>query len=248
MLRESLQNTRFRWCFGNRRAKRRLRRAARDAFRPGGTFAGAVEKQLNRLPVVVRGCAVGIQRAGHRQLCTFDAEKTLSVVPRGVVRNDFRVLVIRELAGMPHVRPFAGLTERVLAETALEAEQALFEVVAKGRQLVDETGRGVIMGVDRDFRWRLNGADGHYYYAASLEEAADLTGSRERRRFIASIRELYHGQAVHLKRMRAEEIVETADVFRVRQSVEGATGAPGTMTIRVRKTRETEETLLTRSF
>ncbi|HEU4366454.1 MAG TPA: hypothetical protein VFT13_13435 [Candidatus Krumholzibacteria bacterium] len=247
MLRESLRNTRFRWCFGNRRAKRRLRRAARTAFRPGGTFSLAMVRQLNRLPVVVRGCAAGIQKTGYRQLCTFDAEKNLSVVPRGVVQYDFKALMVSELAGMAQVREFSGLTERVLAAAALEAERALFDVIAKGRQLVDDTGRGMIMGADRDFRWKLNGSDGHYYYAASLQEGADLTNSRDRRRFLAAMRELYQGQTVHLKRMRVEEISETRETFRIRQTVESGNG-PATMTIRVRKTRETEETILTRSF
>lgn len=202
-------------------------------------------RQLNRLPVVVRGCAAGIQKSGNRQLCTFDAEKTLAVVPRGVVRYDFRILAVRELASLAQVKAFSGLTERVVAATALEAEQVLFDVVAKGRQLVDETGRGIIMGGDRDFRWKLNGTDGHYYYAASLDGKADLTNSRDRRRFLAAMRELYQGQTVHLKRMRAEEVSETTEAFRIRQSIDGGSGAPVTMTIRVRKTRETEETTLT---
>lgn len=168
------------------------------------------------------------------------------MVPRGVVRHDYKALVIGELAGTPEARQFPGLTERMAAATTLEAELVFFNIVAKGRQLVDETGRGIIMGADRDFRWKLNGADGHYYYAASLQERTDLNDSRERRRFLAAMRELLQGQTVHLKRMQVEEIAETREAFRIRQTLGAGRGAPVTMTIRTRKIRETEEIILTR--
>ncbi|HEX5131689.1 MAG TPA: hypothetical protein VFX92_04280 [Candidatus Krumholzibacteria bacterium] len=245
MLRDALRNTRYRWWFGRPRARRKLRRAARGAFRPGGTFCIAAEKQLNKLPAVLRVCAAGIRKSGHRQLCTFDADKFLVAVPRGIVQNDYRVMVIQSLVELPQVRGFAGLTERVLTATTREAECMLFERVAKGRQIVDETGRGIIMDVDRDFRWRLNGVDGHYYYAATLESTLDLTGNRERRRFIAALKDLFHGQTVHLKRMRSEEISETTEGFRLRQTIEAAGARSHTTTVRIRKTRETEETVLT---
>ncbi|MDH4036294.1 MAG: hypothetical protein OEX18_00560 [Candidatus Krumholzibacteria bacterium] len=193
-------------------------------------------KQLGQLPRVVRGCAIGIQRTGHRQLCTFDPTAAIVVVPRGVVRNDIKVLLVRELAGLAQVRDFNGLTERVLSWAAIGAETALFDYIARGKQHVDESGRGIILGGDSDFRWNINATNGHYYYAASLEERVDLTGSRERRRFLAGIRELYQGQTVHLKRMRAEEARETAEAFRLLQKMDPR--ARETAADRARRIRE----------
>lgn len=235
-LREALRTTHLQWWFGNTRARRRLRRAVRNAFRPGGTFCAATVKQLGQLPRVVRGCAIGIQRTGHRQLCTFDPTAAIVVVPRGVVRNDIKVLLVRELAGLAQVRDFNGLTERVLSWAAIGAETALFDYIARGKQHVDESGRGIILGGDSDFRWNINATNGHYYYAASLEERVDLTGSRERRRFLAGIRELYQGQTVHLKRMRAEEARETAEAFRLLQKMDPR--ARETAADRARRIRE----------
>ena len=240
-LREALRSTRLQWCFGKARARRRLQRDVRAAFRPGGTFCAATVKHLNQLPVVIRACAVAIQRTGHRQLCTFDASAAIVVVPRGIVQNDVKVVLVRELTGLAQVRAFAGLTERVLAVMALDAEQAFFGYIAKGKQLVDASGRGVILEADAEFRWDLNGAEGHYYYASSLDERVDLTGGRERRRFLGSIKELFRGQTVHLKRMRPDEARETAEAFRLMQKLDGR--ARETAADRARRIRQTESAL-----
>jgi hypothetical protein len=245
-MREALRNTRCKWWFGNRRARRVLHRNVRTAFRPGGTFSNAMAKQLSRLPIVVRSTAIGIQKSGHRQLYTFDATTSLSVVLRGVVRNDYKVLMVKELAQMPHVQPFPGLAERVIAKVALEAEDRFFEFMARGRPYVDESGRGIILEVDRDFRWRLDGTNGHYFYAASMDEGVDLTSNKERRRFMGTIKEMVQAQTVFLARMRAEEVAEMREGFRLKRRVDSQSG-DGTMTLRLRRTREvvreTEEVL-----
>jgi hypothetical protein len=238
-MRESLRNTSARWWFGKSRARSRLFATVRTAFRPGGTFCAATVKQLNQLPVVIRSCAAVIKKTGHRQLCTFDTSAAIVVVPRGVVRNDVKVILVRELTGLSQVRVFNGLTERVLTWVAANAESALFDRVAKGKQLVDESGRGVILGADRDFRWNINGMDGHYYYATSLNERVDLTNGRERRRFLNDIRELFQGQTVHLKRMRSDEARETAEAFRLLQKMDTRTRE--TPADRARRIRETAD-------
>ena len=241
-MRESLRSTRLRWWFGKSRARRRLHRTVRTTFRPGGTFCAAAVKQANRLPIVIRSCAATIKKTGHRQLCTFDAASAIVVVPRGVVQNDIRVIMVRELSGLSQVRAFSGLTEPVLASIAVDAERAFFAFVSRGKQLVDESGRGIVLGADPDFRWNLNGVDGHYYYATSLDERVDLTNSRERRKFIGATRELFRGQTVHLKRMRPDETRETAEAFRLLQRMDGR--ARETPVDRARRIRETEEVLL----
>ena len=237
VLRETLRNTPVRWFFGNVRAQRALRRSVRRAFRPRGTFCAATVKHLNRLPLLIRSGAVKIQKAGHRELCTFDATAAIVVVPRGVVRNDVKAALVRELTAMSQVRAFNGLAERVLSSVAVEAETVFFNYVVKGGQLVDETGRGVVLGADADFRWNVGGTNGHYYYAASLEEGVDLSGTRERRRFLSDIRELFHGQAVHLKRLRSDEAHEMAETFRLLQRFDGRrTDSPAERARRIRAT------------
>jgi hypothetical protein len=218
-LRDELKNTRWRWFDGERRARQRLYRSARTAFRPGSTFSGALRKRLNQLPLVIRACAVEIQQSGYRQLCTYDSEKFFAVVPRGIVQADFRSYLLKKLAEWPQVQHFRGLTERVIVATAAEAEVTLFNHLDKSSFLVDESGRGLIVEVDRGFAWRINGADGHYCYACSLDEdhKVDLTGRRERRTFLASIEEMARGQNVYLRRLRPAEIGEVVDAFKLRR-------------------------------
>jgi hypothetical protein len=136
-----------------------------------------------------------------------------------MVQADFRSFLLKKLTEWPQVQHFRGLTERVVAAMAAEAEVALFNYLAKSNFLVDENGRGLIVEVDRAFAWRINGADGHYCYACSLYEdrKMDLTGRRERRAFLASIEEMARGQNVYLRRLRPEEIREVVDAFKLRR-------------------------------
>ncbi len=188
--------------------------------------------------MVIRASALAIQRTAHRSLCTFNKSTALAVVPRGVVRNDFKTTMLRELVGLPQVRSFPGLTEKIVAMFALDAESLLFDYVAKGKPHVDESGRGIILEVDREFRWKLNGVDGHYYYLCSLDESIDLTANKERRRFVNATREIVHAQTVYLTRMRPEEIAETSEAFRLRLAL-GTRGAESSaMALKSRPARE----------
>jgi hypothetical protein len=218
-LRDELRNTPWRWLGGEQRARYRLYRSARTAFRPGSTFSGKLRKHLGSLPVVIRACAMEIRQSGYRQLCTYDPAKFFAVVPRGIVQADFKAYLLRKLSEIPQVQRFNGLAERVVAYAAVEAEFVLFNALEKSGTLVDENGRGLIVEVDRAFQWKINGADGHYCYAGSLDEAAkvDLTNRRERRSFLAAIQEMSRAQNVYLRRLRPEEVAEAVDAFKLRR-------------------------------
>lgn len=226
-LRDALRRTPNRWILGDRRARRRLHKEARLAFSPRGTFAGMLKKQLDQLPLLVRSCAIIIRRSGYQPLNTVDGNRGLCVVPRGVLQNDFKAQLKRELVDLPQVRAFRGLTERVITAAAVEAESTLFDYLAKGNSLVDATGRGLIMDVDRDFRWKLNGADGHYYYAYSTEERIDLAAKKECKRFVAAMQESLKGQAVYLKRLSGSEVADIAEALQLRRILEASTESTG---------------------
>lgn len=226
-LRDALRRTPNRWLFGERRARRLLRREARLAFGSRGTFAGMLKKQLDQLPLLVRGCAIVIRRSGYQTLNTIDGNRGLCVVPRGVLQNDFRVQLLRELVDLPQVRAFRGLTERVIAAASVESEAILFDFLAKGSTLVDATGRGLIIGVDREFRWKINGADGHYYYAYSTEEKVDLAAKKECKRFVSTMQESLKGQSVYLKRLSGAEVADVAEALQMRRILEASTESNG---------------------
>lgn len=226
-LRDALRRTPNRWFLGERRARRLLRKEARLAFGSRGTFAGMLKKQLDQLPLLVRGCAIVIRRSGYQTLNTIDGNRGLCVVPRGVLQNDFRVQLLRELVDLPQVRAFRGLTERVIAAASVESEAILFDFLAKGNTLVDATGRGLIIGVDREFRWKINGADGHYYYAYSTEEKVDLAAKKESKRFVTTMRESLKGQSVYLKRLSGAEVADVAEALQMRRILEASTESNG---------------------
>lgn len=233
-MRAALRNTRARWLFGEWRARRRLHRAARTAFRPRGVFSETLRKHADGLPAVIRACGQGVRALGYTGLCTYDGEKVLAVVPRAIVQNDFRAVLLRDLSGLPQVKDFAGLTERVITSAAADAEAALFDHLEMRAPLVDETGRGLVVDVDRDFPWKLGPDAGHYYYAWATDERADLTLRRERRRFLAALEEALRAQCVHLKRMPPDEIADLRNAIELRR-LAGA----GPARARVRVTRET---------
>jgi hypothetical protein len=216
-LRDALRNTRQRWFFGDFRARRKIYRAARTAFRRNGTFSEALRKRASRLPTVVRSCGIAIRKLGYANLCTYDSEKVLAVVPRAIVQNDFRVHLLRELTELPQVKEFKGLPERVIASAAIEAEAVLFDYLDRGAPLVDESGRGLIIAVEREFAWKLGRVDGHYYYAYVLSETTDLTLRKERKRFVSSMNEVLQSQRVHLKRLPGDEITDLRSALHIRR-------------------------------
>lgn len=226
-LRDAVRRTPNRWFLGERRARRLLRREAKIAFGPRGTFAGTIKKQCDQLPLLVRGCAIIIRRSGYQRLNTVDGNRGLCVVPRGVLQNDFRAQMLRELVDLPQVRAFRGLTERVVTAVSNEAEAILFDHIAKGNPLVDASGRGLIIGADRDFRWKVHGSDGHYYYAYSTEERIDLAAKKECRRFIGAMQESLKGQSVYLKRLSGGEVADIAEALQMRRILEASTESPG---------------------
>jgi hypothetical protein len=226
-LRDALRRTSNRWFFGSQRARGTLHKEAKIAFGPRGTFAGMLKKQLDQLPLLVRGCAIVIRRSGYPPLNTVVGNCGLCVVPRGVLLNDLKAQLQRELVDLTQVRSFRGLTERVITAAAAEAEAVLFDYLAKGNQLVDATGRGLIIDVDRDFRWKVNGADGHYYYAYSTEEKIDLAAKKEFKRFITSMQEGLKGQSVYLKRLSGAEVANIAEALQMRRILEAGAGSTG---------------------
>jgi len=226
-LRDAWRRLPNRWFFGERRARRLLRKEAKIAFGRRGTFAGILKKHLDQLPLLVRSCAIIIRRSGYAPLNTIDGNRGLCVVPRGVVVNDFKVQLVRELAELPQVRGFRGLTERVVTAAAHESEAILFEFLAKGNPLVDSTGRGLIMDVDRAFRWKINNIDGHYYYAYSTEERIDLAAKKEGKKFISAMQEGLKGQSVYLKRLSSSEVADISEALQMRRILEAGTVSTG---------------------
>jgi hypothetical protein len=201
-----------RWFFGKRRARNQLLKAAQRELSPNASFAERLTVELNKLPEFIGRNASNIRRRNLKDLYTIHEERTLVVVPRGIVHHDFGVTLVRALEGAPELDPFPGLARRVLQAAGEEAERLLFNDVEK-RGLYPETlGRGAVVAVDRDVKWQINGFDGHYVFGWTADETVKLTEGRSLRRFKGRIKEALKGQHVHLVRLNGMDrrhIVET---------------------------------------
>jgi len=209
-----LLRTRARWFFGAHRARRRLERAAKRVFDPAAPFALELERYLDDLPAVVRRIGLAIRRRGHCDLFTVDGDKTIIVIPRGIVKNDFTTILMRELADSPHAGGLPGLARRLLPVLAEEAEDLLFKNVLKGRDSVDKDGGAFLLAVDPNFRWAIQGTNGHYFLAMTSDDV-DFSNRRSRRRFRADVSDILHAQQVFLKRMDGVKRAAVAEPFRV---------------------------------
>ncbi|MDH3197176.1 MAG: hypothetical protein OEO21_02955 [Candidatus Krumholzibacteria bacterium] len=212
---EIYERTPVRWFLGRWRARQVLVRDARRALRPGAPFAVETERRLGQLQSVVRAVAAAIQRRGHRDLVTVEEERWLIVIPRAVVQSDFRAFLVKELGDAETLRALPGLARRALSALAAEAEVLLFRDLARGRDHVDESGRGALLGVDAEFRWRLGSVDGHYYYGHIGVRGADLGGRGRLRSFKSKMREVRQGQDVHLRRLPSHERAAIAEALRI---------------------------------
>lgn len=202
-----------RWFFGKARARQKLYKIARKALTPQAPFVKQLENNLQDFTVVIRKLAVAIRKRGHKDLSSADNMKALVVVPRGIIQVDFRLYVQKNLADSPYLTQFPGLARRVIEVVTREAESRLFHFLEKGGQQVDATKKGLLMGVDRVFPWKLNESDGHYYYAYTGSEYQALTDKKTLRQFTESMEEVMYGQAVYLKRLNSLQRAEVTETF-----------------------------------
>jgi hypothetical protein len=239
-LREALRNTRQRWFFGETRARQRLYADARNAFRPRGTFSDAMKKRADELPAVVRSCALAIRKGAFGHMSTFDADHCVCVVPRSIIQNDFRAHMLRALVELPQVQAFQGLTEDIVSAAAMDAEASLFQFLGRRSQLVDSTGHGLILEVDAAFPWKLGGSEGHYVFAWTSDERMDLSGRRDRKRFLSAVAEMRDAQTVYLKRMTPADVQDLRTAIDLRR-LAGARTAGHSAHAKVRIVAETRE-------
>jgi len=209
-----LAQTQWRWLFGRARCRLRLYRTARMILKPGGEWAQAVSRRLDRLPLVIRKVGIFIKRRGHKDLFSADAGKALVVIPRALVQNDFIIFLEDEVGRHSTVKDIAGLARRALRVVAFDAEAIFFKQFEKGKQLLDDTGKSMLVAVDPEFGWKLNKVDGHYFYAYSGDGDRDLTRRGDRRKFESEMKEVLSGQQIYLKQLRSEKVAEIAGAFR----------------------------------
>jgi hypothetical protein len=214
VLHRTIKSKKWGWFFGEQRARRTLHRAAKSALHPHAPFSVALEYHLNRLPVIVRKIGMIIKHRGLKDLYSADSSRALLVIPRGIVQHDFARYLLKKLADAPQLSDLWQLSNRVLKYSALEAERIFFDFFAKSRIYPDPEGKGIFIGVDPDYAWKLNGINGHYYFAYYGRRDNGLTKRKTLNRFKTDMEEVLNGQEIHLRRLKGHQIIEIAEAFR----------------------------------
>jgi hypothetical protein len=217
VLQDIFIHKKFRWFFGKKRARRTLYRAARIALAPKRPFAVQLKNDLNQLLVIIRKIGLAIKCRGYTDLYSADSTKALLVIPRGIVQHDFVWYLLSELAEVPQLGGFWGLSKRVLRRAALEAEKVFFDLLVKGRMCPDPEGKGILIGGDPDYAWKLNGMDGHYYFAYYGKKDNALSKKKMLNQFKSEMEEILCGQKIHLKRLEPHQVFNIAETFRGRK-------------------------------
>jgi len=215
----------MKWFFGRSRAKRLLYKATRQVLKKDSSFCVRMKVRLDYLPIVVRKIGIVIHGRGHKDLYSADGDKALVVVPRGIVQNDFNQYLNQELVESAELKPYYGLAKRLLEEQSLEAEALFVKQLSKKKHQVDSTGRGVILGVDQEFSWKLNQVNGHYFYGYAGKHVEPLDNRRVLKRFKSEMQDILKGQQVYLARLKRVEITAISESFRTPAMANASSGA-----------------------
>lgn len=214
VLHDFFKSKKFRWFFGRRRARRTLHLAAKKALAPRTPFALLLEHHINQLPIIIRKIGLIIKNKGYKDLYSADSSKALLVIPRGIVQHDFTRYLLKELTDAPQLASFWELSKHVLTNASQEAERAFFDNFIKGRTCPDPEGRGLLIGADADFEWKLNGMNGHYYFAYYAKQDNRLAKKKALNRFRSEMEEVLCGQKIHLRRLESHQVFDIAESFR----------------------------------
>jgi len=205
-----------RWFFGRRRARKRLYKTVKKALMPQSPFAVLLEHHLNLFPLIIRRIGLIIKRMGFKDLYSADSSKALLVIPRGIAQHDFSRYLLNELVDSALLAEFWELSKRVIKYAALEADKAFFNCIAGGRICPDSEGKGLFIGADPDYGWKLNGMAGHYYFAYYALQDNGLAKKKNFNRFKSEMEEILNGQRIHLRRLEPHRIFDIAEAFRCR--------------------------------
>jgi len=206
------------WFFGKQRARNQLFKEAKRELSPNASFAERLTVELNKLPDFIGRQASSIRRRNLKDLYTIHEERTLVIVPRGIVHNDYGVTLVRALEDAPELDAFPGLARRVLQSMGKEAERLLFNDIEKRGLYPESCGRGAVIAVDRDVKWQLNGFDGHYVFGWTADETVKLTDGRSLKRFKGRVKEALKGQQVHLVRLNGHQRQHVVETLTERQT------------------------------
>ena len=205
LLEEKLQQLSLKWFAGRYRAKRQISAALSSSVQ-SAAFRSALEMSLQKLPYLLLAFAEYFQKNGPEQLASkHPAIDAVVVCPRGLLRMAYTESVLRELSGAAELARYESLPELFLTRVARQSEESFFASCAAGDQPVLPDGKSLVLRVDDNFGWGIEGINGHYYVGISWL-GADLSEKRRRKAFVDGLGPRLEGVTAALGRMSKTEI------------------------------------------
>ena len=198
----ALERTSVRWCLGNQRAKKSLKKEASSTF-SSEVFQAALNARTEEFPGIIRALAFAASRV---PALVGPAEKygssKLLVVPRAPVRDYFGKHLIVTLADAAEISSYRPLAEHQLQRVADASEEELFAQTQKEEPL--QYGE-ILVDVDQDYEWP-GWRRGHYYVVdPGLSHSLDLTKPKQRKQFMKDVGEFTNKKKQDLGELGREE-------------------------------------------
>lgn len=208
-----LEDMTAKWFFGNARARRHARKAVLSAVNSSKPLRMALNDSLNKLPSVIGELALTVENKRITVLTKTSIFRTLIVVPRVLVVNDFTLTLLKDLANAAELKRFQALSDHFLGNQASQAERAFCDKLLRDGEWALVGKKGIILGADDQFDWHLKYIPGHYYYGYNDIYTTDLTKRSERKVFLADLKPLLDEKMVQLGKLTKAEIDNTAAGF-----------------------------------
>lgn len=206
LVEEKLKEISVKWLAGRRRAKSKAAAEVRSTVENAETFMASLESSLASLPSAVLNVAGHLQKNGPETLVSSDFSRYLTVCPRGLVREHYIRSVVKELKDSAELSRYEGLPERFLRRVAGESEEAFFRSVAQGSREPLPGNDSLILGVDDDFGWRVEGINGHYYVGKRSMYGTDLREKGQRKELEEELEPELAKMKVKLGKLTKEEL------------------------------------------
>jgi hypothetical protein len=215
LIEEKLRRLPAKWLAGRSRAKRRISSDLRNSVERNEAFHTSLKDSLGILPHVVLNVAGHFRSKGPKSLILLKGyKKDIVVCPRGFVRKHYVNIVINELKDSAQLSRYEGFPELFLKRTARQSEQSFFSDIAVGSQVTLPGNTNIIIAVDDDFGWNMDGVDGHYYIGGCDAYGTDLSHKKQRKELLKELATAVKEIKIRLGKLSTKDLTDIVEHLR----------------------------------
>ncbi|MEE9554030.1 MAG: hypothetical protein V3W18_06995 [candidate division Zixibacteria bacterium] len=204
---DKLQQLPVKWLAGQTRAKKQVLSDIRKSVDKSDTFRTALTAAVEKLPYVILQISEYIRKNGPDALILRAGFSTdIVVCPRGAVKDYYVNLVTNELKDSAELSRYEGLPLIFLERITRQSEHSFFYRIADSNYEILPGNSDMIIGVDDDFGWNIDGIDGHYYVGGRDSYGTDLSKRRQRKALLKDIEKMNKTIKIELGKLPQSEI------------------------------------------